>query len=67
MDNLKSFRKVQECVSYLDPLEVHSVHDGALEESYCGEVSLDQTLQLKPWRSSEYKKCVMLAVTIYSI
>ena len=30
----------------LDSLQVYSIHDGSLEESYCGEVSLDQTLQL---------------------
>ena len=42
--------------TYLDSLKVHCIHDGSLEESYSGEVSLDETLQLKPWRSSEYKK-----------
>ena len=35
---------------YLDPLEVHRVHDGALEEGDGGEVSLDQPLQLQTRR-----------------
>ena len=36
---------------YLDPLEVHGVHDGALEEGDGGEMSLDQPLQLQARRS----------------
>ena len=57
--NISSHKKlvlVQKFPTYLDSLQVHCIHDGSLEESYGGEVSLYQTLQLKSWRCSEYKK-----------
>ena len=39
---------------YLDPLEVHGVHDGALEEGDGGEVPLDQALQLQAGRGPDH-------------
>ena len=50
---------------YLDPLQVYSVHDGALEESDGGEVSLDQTLQLQAWGSSAKIQDEALACFMY--
>ena len=51
---------------YLDPLEVHSVHDGSLEEGDGGEVPLDQPLQLQAGRGPDHsgecgvsKQCVI--------
>lgn len=55
--------------THLDSLQVYSVHDGALEESDGGEVSLDQSLQLQAWWCSAkeqdeavpcflYKSCI---------
>ena len=46
---------------YLDPLEVHRVHDGALEEGDGGEVSLDQPLQLKTRRGPGQRESAKLA------
>ena len=46
---------------YLDPLEVHRVHDGALEEGDGGEVSLDQPLQLQAWRGPGHRESAQLA------
>ena len=46
---------------YLDPLQVHRVHDGALEEGDGGEVSLDQPLQLQAWRGPGHRESAQLA------
>ena len=46
---------------YLDPLEVHRVHDGALEEGDGGEVSLDQPLQLQARRGPGQPESAQLA------
>ena len=52
---------------YLDSLQVYSVHDGTLEEGDRGEVPLDQSLQLQPWRGSAKKQDDALLSTTHTV